>query len=63
MVQDWVEFNALKEQLSNSNGILVSPVKINGKQYLQSIIKDNDIYKEKVHGIVNFVPLLDGVIT
>ena len=53
---------ALKDQLSNNNGILVSPVKITGKQYLQSIIKDNDIYKEKVHGVVNFVPLLDGVI-
>ncbi len=54
---------ALKDQLSNDHGILVAPVKINGKQYLQSVIKNNDTYNEKVHGIVNFVPLLDGVIT
>tara|TARA_B100001996_G_scaffold376023_1_gene356743 strand:+ start:1060 stop:1731 length:672 start_codon:yes stop_codon:yes gene_type:complete len=51
----------LKEQLSSNNGILLSPVENNGKQYLKSIIKTNDNYEEKIHGIVNFVPLLDGV--
>ena len=51
----------LKEQLSCDSGILLSPVESNGKQYLKSIIKRNDNYEEKVHGIVNFVPLLDGV--
>ena len=54
---------ALKDQLSNDNGILISPIKKDGKQYLQSTLKDNGKYKEKIHGIVNFVPLLDGVIT
>ncbi|MBT7543041.1 MAG: protein-L-isoaspartate(D-aspartate) O-methyltransferase [Gammaproteobacteria bacterium] len=54
---------ALKDQLSNDNGILISPIKKGGKQYLQSTLKDNGKYKEKIHGIVNFVPLLDGVIT
>ena len=51
----------LKEQLSSDNGILLSPVENNGKQYLKSIIKINDNYEERIHGIVNFVPLLDGV--
>ncbi len=54
---------ALKDQLSNDNGILISPIKKDGKQYLQSTLKGNGKYKEKIHGIVNFVPLLDGVIT
>ena len=54
---------ALKDQLSNDNGILISPIKKDGKQYLQSTLKDNGKYKEKIYGIVNFVPLLDGVIT
>lgn len=53
--------SALIDQLSNNGGILILPVKSNGKQYLKSIIKTNNKYKEKVHGIVNFVPLLNGV--
>lgn len=53
--------SALIDQLSNNGGILILPVKSNGKQYLKSIIKINNKYKEKVHGIVNFVPLLNGV--
>ena len=48
-------------QLSNNNGILVSPVENSGKQYLKSITKNNDHYKEEIHGIVKFVPLLSGI--
>ena len=51
----------LLDQLSSSDGILVSPVESNGKQYLKSIIKSQDKYIEEIHGIVNFVPLLGGV--
>ena len=52
---------ALIEQLSVDNGILLSPVENNGKQYLKSIIKTHNGCTEKIHGIVNFVPLLAGV--
>ena len=52
---------ALIEQLSVDNGILLSPVENNGKQYLKSIIKTQNGCSEKIHGIVNFVPLLTGV--
>ena len=52
---------ALIEQLSEDNGILLSPVENNGKQYLKSIIKNRNGCTEKIHGIVNFVPLLAGV--
>ena len=52
---------ALIEQLSVDNGILLSPVENNGKQYLKSIIKTQNGCTEQVHGIVNFVPLLAGV--
>ena len=52
---------ALIEQLSVDNGILLSPVENNGKQYLKSIIKTQNGCSEKIHGIVNFVPLLAGV--
>ncbi len=51
----------LLDQLSSNDGILVSPVESNGKQYLKSIIKSQDKYSEEIHGIVNFVPLLGGV--
>mgnify|MGYP001198758013 FL=1 len=51
----------LLDQLSSNDGILVSPVESNGKQYLKSIIKSQDKYIEEIHGIVNFVPLLGGV--
>ena len=51
----------LMNQLSNNNGILVSPVENSGKQYLKSITKNNDHYKEEIHGIVKFVPLLNGI--
>ena len=51
----------LMNQLSNNNGILVSPVENSGKQYLKSITKNNDHYKEEIHGIVKFVPLLSGI--
>ena len=53
----------LIEQLSCENGILILPVENNGKQYLKSIVKTKDGCKEKIHGIVNFVPLLAGVIS
>lgn len=53
----------LIEQLSYDNGILISPVETNGKQYLKSIIKTKDGCNEKIHGIVNFVPLLAGVVS
>ena len=53
--------DALIEQLSVDNGILLSPVENNGKQYLKSIIKTQNGCTEKIHGIVNFVPLLAGV--
>ena len=53
--------DALINQLSNNNGILVSPVENSGKQYLKSITKNNDHYKEEIHGIVKFVPLLSGI--
>ena len=53
--------DALINQLSNNNGILVSPVENSGKQYLKSITKNNDNYKEEIHGIVKFVPLLSGI--
>ena len=53
--------DALMNQLSNNNGILVSPVENSGKQYLKSITKNNDQYKEEIHGIVKFVPLLSGI--
>ena len=52
---------ALIDQLSNNNGILVSPVENSGKQYLKSITKNNDHCKEEIHGIVKFVPLLSGI--
>ena len=52
--------SSLIEQLSSRGGILISPVKKNGKQYLKSIEKNNKIITEKVHGVVNFVPLLQG---
>ena len=52
---------ALIDQLSEDNGILLSPVENNGKQYLKSIIKTQNGCSEKIHGIVNFVPLLAGV--
>tara|TARA_A100000164_G_scaffold368768_1_gene392415 strand:+ start:714 stop:1382 length:669 start_codon:yes stop_codon:yes gene_type:complete len=51
----------LLDQLSSNDGILVSPVESNGKQYLKSIIKSQDKFIEEIHGIVNFVPLLGGV--
>ena len=51
----------LIEQLSVDNGILLSPVENNGKQYLKSIIKTQNGCTEKLHGILNFVPLLAGV--
>ena len=53
--------DTLMNQLSNNNGILVSPVENSGKQYLKSITKNNDQYKEEIHGIVKFVPLLSGI--
>jgi len=53
----------LIEQLSYDNGILISPVENKGKQYLKSIIKTKDGCNEKIHGIVNFVPLLAGVVS
>ena len=53
--------DALLDQLSSNEGILVSPVEKNGKQYLKSVIKIENRYNEKIHGIVNFVPLLSGV--
>ena len=53
----------LIEQLSCENGILISPVENNGKQYLKSIVKTKEGSSEKIHGIVNFVPLLAGVIS
>ena len=53
--------DTLMNQLSNNNGILVSPVENSGKQYLKSITKYNDHYKEEIHGIVKFVPLLSGI--
>ena len=53
--------DTLMNQLSNNNGILVSPVENSGKQYLKSITKNNDHYKEEIHGIVKFVPLLSGI--
>ena len=53
--------DALIDQLSADNGILLSPVENNGKQYLKSIIKTQNGCAEKIHGIVNFVPLLAGV--
>ena len=52
---------ALINQLSNNNGILVSPVENSGKQYLKSITKNNDNCEEEIHGIVKFVPLLSGI--
>jgi protein-L-isoaspartate(D-aspartate) O-methyltransferase len=52
---------ALIDQLSNNNGILVSPVENSGKQYLKSITKNNDNCEEEIHGIVKFVPLLSGI--
>lgn len=54
--------DVLINQLSIDNGVLLSPVENNGKQYLKSITKMNDGCTEKIHGIVNFVPLLSGVI-
>lgn len=54
---------ALIDQLSVESGLLISPVENNGKQYLKSIVKTNDRIDEKIHGIVNFVPLLSGVIS
>ena len=48
------------DQLSPNGGILLSPVKKNDKQYLKSIEKNDDIISEKIHGNVNFVPLLEG---
>ena len=42
----------LIEQLSYDNGILISPVENNGKQYLKSIIKTQNGCTEKIHGIV-----------
>ncbi len=53
--------DVLLNQLSSNDGILVSPVESNGKQYLKSIVKSQDKYSEAIHGIVNFVPLLSGV--
>ena len=53
--------DALINQLSNNNGILVSPVENSGKQYLKSITKNNDNCEEEIHGIVKFVPLLSGI--
>lgn len=53
--------DALLDQLSNNGGILVSPVENSGKQYLKSVIKFENKYNEEIHGIVNFVPLLNGV--
>ena len=53
--------DALMNQLSNNNGILVSPVENSGKQYLKSITKNNDNCEEEIHGIVKFVPLLSGI--
>lgn len=53
--------DALINQLSNNNGILVSPVENSGKQYLKSITKNNDDCDEEIHGIVKFVPLLSGI--
>ena len=52
---------ALINQLSNNNGILVFPVENSGKQYLKSITKNNDNCEEEIHGIVKFVPLLSGI--
>ena len=52
--------SSLMDQLSSENGILVSPVEKNGKQYLKSIEKNDTNIIEKVHGVVNFVPLLQG---
>ena len=52
---------ALINQLSNNNGILVSPVENSGKQYLKSITKNNGNCEEEIHGIVKFVPLLSGI--
>jgi protein-L-isoaspartate(D-aspartate) O-methyltransferase len=51
----------LKSQLNQNKGILISPVEENGKQYLKSIVNVNGVYEENIHGIVNFVPLLDGI--
>ncbi len=53
--------DVLLDQLSSNNGILVSPIESNGKQHLKSIVKSQDRYNEKIHGKVNFVPLLGGV--
>ena len=50
----------LMDQLIPTGGILLSPVKKNDKQYLKSIEKNDEIISEKIHGTVNFVPLLEG---
>ncbi len=52
--------SSLIDQLTSRNGVLISPVEKNGKQYLKSIEKNDTIITEKVHGVVNFVPLLQG---
>ena len=51
----------LRSQLNPNSGVLISPVEENGKQYLKSITNFNGTYQENIHGIVNFVPLLDGI--
>ena len=61
----WVNYRGdipkcLMDQLSPAGGILLSPVKKNDKQYLKSIEKNDEIISEKIHGTVNFVPLLEG---
>ena len=50
----------LKSQLNQNNGVLIYPIQENGKQYLKSIVNVDGVCKENIHGIVNFVPLLDG---
>ena len=50
----------LIDQLSDNNGVLLSPVEEKGKQYLKSVTKINNTLAEEIHGIVKFVPLLDG---
>jgi len=52
-------FNLI-DQLSDNNGVLLSPVEEKGKQYLKSVTKINNTLAEEIHGIVKFVPLLDG---
>ena len=50
-------------QLNPNQGVLICPVEKNGKQYLKSIVRSEKKFHEEVHGIVKFVPLLEGITT